>query len=349
VTFFTWREGSGILLTMSGAKTVFVVGAGASKPYGLPTGGDLRDIICHDALAPDPGLQSLGVDPKGFRKFQDTLLHSGRSSVDAFLGSRPDHMEIGKLAIALALLPLEVPSRLFRFWIKNRRSEVHPTATEQGCGHWYELLFNMLTGDRTFAELDLARVGVVTFNYDRSFEEYLFVSLLNSYGRSREETAARFGEMPFVHVHGSLGRLPWQPEDKAKPAVPYGAAGDVPGHVSAARDSIIVLHEADQNSLEFERARRLIAAAQQVYFLGFGFHRTNLERLGMGQIGPQNPSRGTIQGLSGEALAQARSFAFLSLDLSANNLFMPTDVCSFVHDHVVLPNCPPRKGPSAAS
>ena len=92
------------------APTVFVLGAGASAPYGFPLGrtlmseivrklrkaGDFRDQV--QACAPHTDMA----------RFTSRLSASGRSSIDLFLEKRPDLLEIGKAAIVRALVPYEI-------------------------------------------------------------------------------------------------------------------------------------------------------------------------------------------------------------------------------------------------
>ncbi len=41
------------------------------------------------------------------------------------------------------------------------------------------------------------------------------------------------------------------------------------------------MSEGEDDSLEFKKARLLIENAKHLYFLGFGYHETNLRRLGV--------------------------------------------------------------------
>ena len=175
-------------------------------------------------------------------------------------------------------------------------------------------------------------IPLVTFNYDRSLEHYLFTALLNAYGRSPEETAAKLSTMQIVHVHGSLGTLPWQPGEDAS-SVPYGDSS--PSNVLHARNSIKVLHETQDDSPEFSTARGLITQAQKVYFLGFGFHRVNLQRLGAGRIDPSGYVAGTAVDLSYDTIVHA---AQLPLFKHSNSMkpprFHDKDIYRYLYDHV---------------
>lgn len=73
--------------------TVLVLGAGASKPYGFPSGKELKDLVCKrlyydlatEFKQPGKTLMEIGFTKEEIQTFRDALYFSGRSSVDAFL------------------------------------------------------------------------------------------------------------------------------------------------------------------------------------------------------------------------------------------------------------------------
>jgi len=156
--------------------------------------------------------------------------------VDAFLEHRIEFLDIGKAAIASRLIGLEDKDRIFT--TKNS---------------WYQHLYGAL--NCTQSEFADNALSVVTFNYDRSLECYLHACLANTYGVSEERAAELLEHIPIVHVHGSLGRLPWQSGD-AK-VQPYSAELN-PESVAAARDSIKVIHEGHHKDLVLQEARDVI-------------------------------------------------------------------------------------------
>ncbi len=193
----------------------------------------------------------------------------------------------------------------------------------------------MLAGGRTFEQINFADLAIITFNYDRSLEFYLHTALRNSYGKTDKEVADKLDELRLIHVHGSLGRLPWQP-DIASAIVPFGSCANV----YEATKSLKILHETTDESPEFEEARNLIRQAQHVYFLGFGFHSANLRRLGVNDAGFPGVVRGTIQGLAPTVRNRvAEEFTVLSSlhsIASPTELWQDKDVYNYLRDHVSL-------------
>ena len=144
---------------MIARKTVLILGAGASIPLGFPSGRQLLTSVVDGLRKPTAQLFQLlvacGFDPTNIMLFRDALAKSGRPSVDVFLEYRSEFLSLGKTAIAAILTPYEIEANLY-------------TAER----NWYEYLFRHLGPSRK--DLAQGNLSVVTFNYDRSFEHYLF-------------------------------------------------------------------------------------------------------------------------------------------------------------------------------
>src|SRR5690606_35840225 len=124
----------------------------------------------------------------------ESFSKSQAMSIDSFLARRPEFMETGKHVIAAVMLACEAPRQL--------HETDHPD-------HWYQYLFHGLAKD-DWGSVDFSNLSIVTFNYDRSLEEYLLQSLMASYNKSREEACAKLLELDIVHVYGALGSAePW--------------------------------------------------------------------------------------------------------------------------------------------
>jgi hypothetical protein len=224
----------------------------------LPLGFELRDEVLRASqnFPYATVLRKRGTEDSEFGEFAQDLATSGFSSVDAFLEQRPAWTSIGKAAMALCLLSSEyhASQRLFP-----------PT---EPADHWYQVLWSQIkaSGWTAFKRQPLT---IVTFNYDRSLECYLARVISNNY-RIKPVTAA--SALPIIHVHGSLGTY----DDVAfgKPITDQ--------ILDAACESIRVVHEADVAHSEFTLARKRIADADRVLFIGFGYLDANMRKLGFG-------------------------------------------------------------------
>jgi hypothetical protein len=269
------RHNNGLWTTVIRTETVFILGAGASRPYGLPTGQELVDsllsIESSDASG-NPRFRALieaGARPDEIREFQRSLQRSQQDSVDAFLEHRKDFIKVGKLAIAVGLLPSEIPDCL------NERN------SRTGGRSWYRMLLNMAMEAGGVEEFASNRVAFVTFNYDRSLEHFLFLTLAERYhGATQAQVAASVQKIPVIHVHGQLGWLPWQ-DAGGNEYIEYGASYCEPRNLQRAANGIKIISEITDadGSPEFQQARECIRSADHIYFLGFGFHHENVSRL----------------------------------------------------------------------
>jgi len=240
--------------------------------------------------------------------FRRELTYSGRSSVDAFLEHRPEFLEVGKLTIALALMPFEEEHRLF---------EISPDRPS-----WYEYLYEKLNAP--FQSFDKNRLSIITFNYDRSLDQYLFRALKHSYGQSDQECAKKLNSIPLIHVHGCLGRLPWQ----GIPARHY-TANYRSTDIEVASKQIVVVPEDLDTSPAFDEAFRIMTDAQRIYFLGFGYNHMNLKRLSIDQL------RGKC--MIGTAYGLGKTEWQGVQDKWAIDLALPYDEVSvFLKDHALL-------------
>ncbi len=228
-------------------RTVLVLGAGASSPYGFPLGKGLRDLIAgmrgeyRAAVAASVGTEGGGalVD-----EFIGKLRTSGYPSVDWFLEDYPEFAEVGRAAIAASLIPRE-----------KQKTLLPPNAPDS---HWYELLINAMDNPKgAFSE---NRLSIVTFNYDRSLEFYLLEVLKTRRG-SEERAVEELRSLPIIHVHGSLGPLP----PLAKSGRPYSDTTTAETIASAAAH-VVVIGDAKDDDAAFRSARDKVGEAERISF-----------------------------------------------------------------------------------
>ncbi len=250
---------------------VLVLGAGASHAYGYPLGGELRQRIL--AIQPGEAISSGIISIAESQEphiilddFQNTFRESMFYSIDAFLARRSEFSEIGKRCIAHILLSCEKRELLF--------------SESPGKDHWYQYLLNRyLKVD--WDDLDFSDLSIITFNYDRSFEQFMLGALQAAYGKSSEQTVEKLKTLRIIHVYGTLGSTY---PGKHSPYRNYGETSSQPQWTYRAAKSIRVIPESrNTNSLELLDARDTLAKADGICFLGFGFDEINVERLAEGE------------------------------------------------------------------
>ncbi|MFC1603466.1 hypothetical protein ACFL5F_00425 [Planctomycetota bacterium] len=305
-------------------ETVLVLGAGASWDFDFPTCGELVTQILENLGNSEIRQYSLfheacyGKDLSSMaEKFHDVLQKAKPLSIDAWLEHNPLFIEVGKVAIAIALLGCEQRRGLRRGAKEN----------------WYQLLFGRL--DSPFENFQNNKLSIITFNYDRSFEHSLFESFRYTHTeKSEDECKEKLNQLQIIHVYGSLGRLEWQSDNPKIPLteVPYGAKLDNVSIIAAADNIKIMSEESKELPEEFQEARRLIANAEALYFLGFGYHETNMDRLGIDASVKPSKVMGTAYGLDYQRIREIERKRIH--DLQRNYGLVDKSVYEFIHDYI---------------
>lgn len=276
-------------------KTVMILGAGASIPYGLPSGEQLFTNICKSLNGRDtPFVKYLlerGFSYPEIKNFRDTLFFSGKCSIDEFLEHRPSFLKIGKCTIAQQLIPYEISDNIFS--VNNNLN-------------WYKELYKYMNAKPS--EISKNNISFITFNYDRTLEHFLFISLKNSYGLTVQECSEILDGIKILHLHGILGKHPFQNKDAYKYITSFKSNPkdfymerfqhgykDTSGYyrdfdmplssamIEESANCINVIHNIDSLSI-FEESKNLLNDAEVILFFGFGFHDLNIQRLGLSKL-----------------------------------------------------------------
>jgi len=238
--------------------TVFVLGAGASKPFGFPTGAELRTRLCTE-LVLGHGLYLLllkcGHSQQEVENFRLAFERSAINSIDAFIALRPTFQTIAEQAIAAVLMPLENETTLNK-------------------GDWYQIVWNeMLAGVSTTEELLLNTIRFITFNYDRSLEQYLLGAIQHTFDLEPEAAYQCLSRIPIHHVYGSLGAytsgIGFQYHERKDE--------DIKLAILNAQKSIKTIPSV-RGPLDVTAAEWL-SHAEHVFILGFGFDAVNCARI----------------------------------------------------------------------
>ncbi len=286
---------------MISTRTVLVLGAGASMDYGFPSGQKLKALVWNGLRLKERPLCAFlvasGYKPKDIASFREDLLLSSDFSIDAFLEHHEEYREIGKMAIAYTLLPFENEYELFDYWLKRHIEDKPPEVHRQ---HWYQLLWDKLS--TPLDKFSLNDLSVVTFNYDRSLEYYLFNCIKAKYRELDDAGAAELLQnISIFHVYGQLGSFQQTGTDQTD-YVRYGSfvqSRGVARHKIAKRasQSIRIIHDPVTGE-QLIPAQQLLLRAERIYLLGFGFDETNIKRLFLPNVLKNNVSAGTTLGLS---------------------------------------------------
>jgi hypothetical protein len=262
--------------------TVFILGAGASKPYGYPTGAELRRFICNNFisyLAKSSFSDHPQVDPQKRSKYEtkaqeltETFRSSSNPSIDIFLSRNKQYSYIGKMAIACGIFHEEKDNK------EKFREKVDANVD------WYTYLYHRMTETLIehddFKNFSKNKINFITFNYDRSLEHFFYESFTNTFTQIPYDTFSVDELLPFeiLHIFGQLVQLPWQ--DKG--GIEYGYSGKV--NLEELCDNIKIIYEKNDNPDILKTVKSLLSNAKQIFFLGFGYHNENLNILNIPDV-----------------------------------------------------------------
>lgn len=281
---------------------VIVVGAGASKEAGLPTGYELREQIA-DALKTKPeGIRQQQIcenrlidnalwqicqrqadrQQQNINSYHSACISIANGmqvapSIDHFINAHRHDSEIticGKLGIAYCILSAESGSEM-RVDNQNINNTINFKELEET---WYNSFFHLIVDGCQLEDIPdrLSRIAIITFNYDRCIEHYLHHSLRCLYPQISPEQAAKLLEnLKIYHPYGYLGPLPWV----SNSAVNFGGAPVTEQLVSMARGLKTFTEGTDDKHSDIIEIRSTIRSAKRVVFLGFAFAEQNLELL----------------------------------------------------------------------
>ncbi|MBL8340573.1 MAG: hypothetical protein JNL30_03810 [Rubrivivax sp.] len=287
-------------MTDSTPRTVFVLGAGASKEANLPLGSELKAKIASaldirfehgsqkvsgdDEITTALRLAAQSATPPS-RDINPYLAAAWRIrdampqaiSIDNFVDSHADDPRIafcGKLAIVKTILDAERSSMLYFDRVSSRShldfATLEPT--------WFNAFFQLLTENcrRSGVEGRLRSVALVIFNYDRCIEQYIYFALQNYYGMTEQEAAAATQALEIHHPYGQVGSLAWSGPQSP---IPFGESPRPQQLVRVAEQIKTFTEGTNPADAGFQRITQLLATAPRLVFLGFAFHRLNIDLL----------------------------------------------------------------------
>lgn len=238
-------------------KTVLILGAGASAPYNYPLGAKLLEMV----LAPGADFYRT---PAGFADAEGSLRRIRRfraDSLDEIVRRYPQDWPLVKYGIASILLKLE---------------DLDSDAVDD----WYTWFFKRVLQDDP--NLRDGQFSVITFNYDLSFDAHIHSLLATRHGLSDGEAAERLNKnLKIHHMYGHIGPVASLHGAGRRFGTRYNPATPLtPELISQAAAGIVSIDDPNSER-SAETARKMIAEAECLLFVGFGWAKENVDRLGL--------------------------------------------------------------------
>jgi len=331
---------------MINKKTILVLGAGASMDYGFPSGEQLlQDIInilngpllhedkdavrmliaavtCRYFETKKINKTNICSQYNSVKEFEQKFIRSSTTSIDDFISKIPEDKQelkiIGKILIILSISRLENEQRLIyehetlepshRYYKELGIEKTDPPITIVSLVRgWYNYLWRKIYEGEDIPR-NLKALTIITFNYDRSIEQYLYTSLLGMAQRPEPEAREVLNENLFVHhVYGKLGKLPWQDGINAinnyepfqcaelldkiaqfrqkNPSVELAYTNikrwspyiNLIDKICSIVDEIRTYTESKIETAALEDVKNRLSLCDDLFFLGFGYHPENLK------------------------------------------------------------------------
>ncbi len=180
---------------------------------------------------------------------------------------------VGKLGIVRTILNAEAASLRFKR-VDNMPDTIDLSKFDDT---WYSSLTKLITENVRKSQIQelFHNLELIVFNYDRCLEHYLPISLSVYYGERPDVIREIMQGLTIHRPYGMAGRLPWQKGDA--PSVGFGESS--PQQLADVAQQVRTFTERVEEGEELAAMRATIANADRVIFLGFAFHRQNVELL----------------------------------------------------------------------
>ena len=299
------------------SKTLLVVGAGASCEAGFPSGeelnvkianildirfddwgsrlvsGDYRMVEAFRQAAQDAGDPTASINPYLHKAWRiRDVVPAAAISIDNFLDAhRGDAlMELcGKLGIVKSILDAERSSKF-----RAHREGDSTFRLNDLLGTWYVGFLQMLTEGITKDDVGqiFENLSIITFNYDRCIERFLYQALADYYELHEAEAQHLVSKLKIYHPYGKVGQLPWQSNVGA---VPFGSEH---ANLIELSKQIKTFTEGLDDAQLRGGIHEAVGDAEVIVFLGFAFHPLNMELLTPGHPTAVQRVYATTLGLS---------------------------------------------------
>ena len=279
-------------------KTTFIIGAGASHEFGLPTGEKLKEVIAQklnilydneqgryvsgdmEILAVFKNIARYNPDyTESAQIFQsqgwiirDNMLQA--PSIDNFLHTHRQNRPLvlaGKLAIAKSIMEAEKNSILF----PKRNTYNEPVSYGEDVSKtWISQFFKILIAEKDFETfLDaMNNITFVSFNYDRCIQEFFCRAAKQYFVLDNMEVSRVIDALHIIYPYGTIGDYVWTNNESN-----FGEIKRVDKLYNSAQN--IQTFTEGLGSNKDKGINQAITESDNIIFMGFGFLTLNMNYL----------------------------------------------------------------------
>jgi hypothetical protein len=286
-------------------NVVLILGAGASHECGMPLGAELKESVRniirfrfepynHDPIKGDRELWQLLRSQFGLER-ANKYSQAGNElaeiistfvSIDEalnYFSAKEEALELGKIAITYAILNAEMRSKL-RLG-KDGKNDISSLDDS-----WYREFFDMTLASMKLDDVETAfqNITIVNFNYDRTFEYYIYLALQKRAAVSADAAKKIVSNLTIIRPYGS--------------AAPVNLDSGLMTNHHALYDlsKRIRTYTEQVDTTMPERIGAALDACDLILVLGFGFHQQNMilmEHAASKRVRKRRPTFATVKGI----------------------------------------------------
>lgn len=338
---------------MSDRNLTIVIGAGASKEAELPIGRELIPKITNllnikfNGYSQSSGDYTLNeaikihCESNKINDISEFIYTAWRIveglplaiSIDNYINAHRGNEKLelcGKLAIVRSILDAERKSSIYQ--IKGHEYTInHAKLTNT----WYPKFFQIITENCHIQDIkaQFKRIKIISFNYDRCIEHYLYLSLQTYYGIDSKESGELMKHLEVHHPYGSVGSFDWQ-DNELKAC--FGEEATAEKLLDLASRIRTFTEGIDPKQSNIVQIREIIQNSERILFLGFSYLNQNMDLLGFSERykGIKSPHYyGTAKGLSTSDSLQIENnikkflgSRFVNPDVNINNYLTCSEI-----------------------
>ncbi len=257
---------------------VFIIGAGASVPYGFPDGFELiqklrglkyNDELIRKLYKTKDAISERELSPSGIidmrvsviSKWESRIKESVILTIDQFLKNHKDEKdfyEFGKIIIANLILEYEAMAKI-------------PNKKRGGLDSidWIQYLLTEIDTSEDW-ESKLLNSSFISYNYDRVLEIFIQNYLRVDKNLTPDEAAEFIKNMNIYHINGYIGDLQ---------TVTFGRTENL--NLPEIANSFRTVWDQSSEYPILNEAKEKIIESEKIYILGTSFIKENFEVIGL--------------------------------------------------------------------